>query len=437
MRAIYASDMRQKPASGRSDLERRVLQLCPFLLQRHAAQRPAGRKTGQDWPDWRTWLFMGGRGAGKTRAGAEWVRYMALFGGAGRIALVAPTLGDVREVMIEGASGLRNIAMSRADRPRYEVSRRRLVWENGAVAQAFSAEDPDSLRGPQFDLAWCDEVAAWAHPDAAWDTLQMGLRLGEMPQVCATTTPRPIPLLKRLVAGEALVTQAGTRANAENLAPGFVTAVEAAYGASVLGRQELEGELIEDPQGAMWKRGDLERSRVEAAPLLDEVVVAVDPPATSGPRADACGIIVAGVAAAEGFGRKAFVVADGSCRGLSPLDWGARAAALAREFGAREIVAEANQGGEMVRAVLETAGADVPVRLVHARLSKRGRAGPVAARYQAGEVAHVGVMRMLEDEMCSFGAEGVRGSPDRVDALVWAIWALLLERRGRPRVRGF
>lgn len=377
---------------------------------------------------------MGGRGAGKTRAGAEWLRFSVLHGGCARAALVGPTLSDVREVMIEGPSGLRSIAQPSEAPPRYEVSRRRLVWENGAEAHVFSAEDADSLRGPQFDVAWCDEVAAWPKGEAVWDMLQMALRLGDAPRAMVTTTPRPVALIKALVndAGTA-VTRAKTADNAANLAPGFLDVIERAYGGTRLGRQELDGELIEDLEDALWTRAIIEDARIGAPPGLDNVIVAVDPPATSGPRADACGIVAVGTSEA---GVRGFVLADASAQGLSPLEWAGRATALAVRMGAGSIVAEANQGGEMVRHALETAGCTLPVRLVHAKAGKTARAMPVAALYEAGRVAHVGVFGALEDEMCSFGAHGFKGSPDRVDALVWGLWSLMLDRKDAPRVRG-
>jgi phage terminase large subunit-like protein len=403
----------------------------PFLVQAHQAQRPPLEQ------DWRTWLFMGGRGAGKTRAGAEWLRYALLHGGCRRAALVGPTLLDVREVMIEGPSGLRAITPDTEEKPVYEVSRRRIVWPNGAEGHVFSAEDADSLRGPQFDVAWCDEVAAWTNAKMVWDMLQMALRLGEDPRAIVTTTPRPVPLVKQLVADEhTVLTRAGTATNAANLAPGFLTEIERAYGGTRLGRQELNGELIEDMEGALWTRSVLEDARLAVAPELEDVIVAVDPPATCGPRADACGIVAVGLVSLAGAHGRAVVLADASEQGLSPLDWASRASALADRLGAGQIVAEANQGGEMVRHALETAGCTVPVRLVTARAGKRARASPVAALYEAGRVQHVGVMKALEDEMCSFGADGFSGSPDRVDALVWGVWALLLDRKDAPRVRG-
>lgn len=408
-----------------------MLSQFPFLAQARTDQRPP-----EPGINWRNWLYLGGRGAGKTRAGAEWARFSALAGKCARIALVGPTLGDVREVMIEGPSGLRAIEPNPTGRPVYNVSRRRLEWDNGAIASVFSAEDADSLRGPQFDAAWCDEIAAWPDGEAVWDTLQMGLRLGGSPRCVATTTPRPTPLVKRLIAGEAVVTRGRTADNAANLSAGFIAQVEQTYGGTILARQELDGELIEDPQGALWTRSMIEGARIARPPAqLDDLVVAVDPPATSGQHADTCGIIAVGQQQAIGFGRKCFVLADASVQGFRPLDWAARVAELARELGASRVIAEANQGGEMVAAVLESAGCPVPVRLVHARLGKRGRAMPVAAIYGRGEVSHVGQFKDLEDEMCRFGTQGFTGSPDRVDALVWAVSALMLDKPPDPRVR--
>lgn len=400
----------------------------PFLRLARPAQRPPQGT-------WRTWLFIGGRGAGKTRAGAEWTRYAALLGGCRRIALVGPTLSDAREVMIEGPSGLRRIEPVLAQCPQYSVSRRRLEWPNGAVGLVFSAEDPDSLRGPQFDAAWCDEIGVWADGESVWNNLQFGLRLGESPRCVATTTPRPVRLVRRLMGGEAVVTHSATRDNADHLSPGFVDSVEAAYAGTALARQELEGELVEDIEGALWKRHYIDSNRVAIAPpQLEDVIVAVDPPVTSHRRSDACGIVAAGAACPPGFRPHGFVLADATARGLTPSDWAARAASLARECGASRIIAESNQGGEMLRTVFDSVACDVPVDLVHARLGKRGRAMPVAALYEQNRISHVGELNALEDEMCRFGTDGFVGSPDRVDALVWAISALLLAGRG-PRIR--
>jgi phage terminase large subunit-like protein len=401
---------------------------APWHTLAHPAQMPPRGP-------WRAWMMMGGRGAGKTRAGAEWVRERVERGMAKRIALVGPTLHDVRELMIGGPSGLCATG-DPAMRPTYEVTRRRLVWPlngpcAGAVAFAFSAEDPDSLRGPQFDAAWCDEVGAWAYDIDTWQTLAFAMRLGHDPRIVATTTPRPRALVKMLVEkaetgrGAVVLTQASTRANAANLAPEFVSALEEDYGGTEVGRQELDGELIEDMAGAMFSRAVIEasRARSEEAHGFERVVVAVDPPAGASVRSDACGIVVAGVK--DGV---VFVLADATVRGLRPAEWAARAVTAALAHGAGMIVAESNQGGEMLRGVLVGAAAGrVKVKLQHAKESKRDRAMPVSMMYETGGVRHVRVLKELEDEMCSFGVEqpmtpGRRvRSPDRVDALVWAV----------------
>ncbi|MBI3438904.1 MAG: DNA-packaging protein [Proteobacteria bacterium] len=371
---------------------------------------------------WRTWVFLGGRGAGKTRSGSEWVGRLARTGQARRIALIGPTFHDVREVMIEGTSGLRSALKAR---PTYEASRRRLVWPNGAVAHCFSAEDPESLRGPQFDAAWADELCAWSYADETMATLEHGLRLGQKPRLMVTTTPRPMSALKRLLgAPDTVMTRSTTWDNARNLAPGFIAALNERWSGSARHRQELLGDLMEDLEGALWKRSELELVRRAPEGMLDRVVVAVDPPASVGVNADTCGIIAAG-ACGEGFRRQATVLGDASVQGVAPHVWAERVAELARAVGADAIVAEANNGGEMVRAVLKAAAPEFLVRLVRASDGKRTRAEPIAALYAQGRVAHAQVFGALEDEMCSFGATDFKGSPDRVDALVWALTDLM------------
>lgn len=389
--------------------------------------------------DWRTWLILGGRGAGKTRAGAEWVRGIALgherFGEPARqIALVGESIADVREVMIEGVSGLLAVHR-RCERPHWEPSRRRLEWRNGAVAYAFSADDPESLRGPQFEAAWCDELCKWRRADAAYDMLQFGLRLGRSPRAAITTTPRPTPLLKRIMADPlTAVSRAATRANAFQLAPQFLEQMLARYAGTRLGRQELEGELIEARADTLFPRERIERARVQTHPPLARIVVAVDPPVSSREGADACGIVAAG---ADDDGR-IFVLADESASGLSPLAWASRAIALYRRLDADRIVVEVNQGGEMARAVLSETDANVPVSEVRATRGKVLRAEPVAALYEQGRISHVGSFPLLEDEMADFGADGLSQgrSPDRLDALVWAITSLAFApREATPRLR--
>ena len=383
---------------------------------------------------WRTWLIMGGRGSGKTRSAAEWVREQMETERCARMALIGATHQDVRDVMVEGQSGLLAIA-ARGTRPTYEASRRRLVWPNGGLAQLFSAQEPDSLRGPQFDGAWGDEFAAWAAPEAVLDTLLPALRLGRDPRLVLSTTPRPTAAVKALLADPGCaVSRASSRENAGNLAPGFVEHLAARWAGSVWARQELDGELIDDPEGALWNRNDIASARAQAAFDCDRLVVAVDPPVSLGSKADTCGIIIAG-AGGIGPARRAVILADMSVQGLSPTQWAGRAAHAYDQFQANLIVAEANQGGEMVRAMLALAAPDAPIRLVHARQGKRARAEPVALLYAQGRVRHGCHCPALEDQMCSFGASGFTGSPDRVDALVWALTDLMLQRPATPAIR--
>ncbi len=410
-----------------------VFDYAPFLLKDWAFQGREAQQPPQG--EWRTWLMMGGRGSGKTRAGAEWVHALALASGPRsglRMALVAETLGDAREVMIDGVSGICRVA--RRSVPDFEVTRRRLVWPNGAVAQVFSSEDPESLRGPQFHYAWCDELAKWKYAEETFDMLQFGLRLGDDPRQLVTTTPRPVPVLKRLIAdpGTRLV-RMKTGENRDNLAPGFLAALDARYGGSRLGRQELDGELMEDRDDALWKRERLEALTVRIVPALSRIVIGVDPPAGHG-ASSCCGIVVAGL---EESGR-AVVLADCSIEGASPAGWARAVASAFRRFGADRVVAEINQGGDMVTSVLASVEPTLPVTAVRATRGKFLRAEPVAALYEQGRVAHAGRFAALEDQMCDFGPDGLSGgrSPDRLDALVWALTALLLDGAGEPRVRG-
>jgi phage terminase large subunit-like protein len=405
----------------------------------HGHQLPPRR--AQNGEFWRTWLILGGRGAGKTRAGAEWVRGIVHglpeFGPSriGRIALVGESEHEVREVMVEGVSGLLAVH-PRGERPTWIPSRRRLEWRSGAVAETFSADDPESLRGPQFGAAWLDELAKWRHAEAAFDMLQFGLRLGERPRQ-VTTTPRPIALLKRLMADPATaLTRAGTAVNALNLSPAFIDAIFARYGGTRTGRQELDGEIIEERPDALWTRALIEAYRVPATarPPLTRVVVAVDPPASSRKGADACGLVAAG-RAEDGT---IVVLADETVAGLSPAGWATKAIALWRRLEADALVVEVNQGGDMVRAVIAEADRTVPVVAVRATRGKWLRAEPVAALYEQGRVKHAGVFPALEDEMCDFGLDGLSNgrSPDRLDALVWAVGSLSFAGKGGPRVRG-
>lgn len=387
--------------------------------------------------DWRIWLILAGRGFGKTRAGAEWVRAIAEARPEARIALVGASLGEVRAVMVEGESGL--LALGPPERrPDFEPSLRRLTWPNGAQAFLYSAQEPESLRGPQHSHAWCDEIAKWdgvaSRAERTWDNLLLGLRLGEVPQVVATTTPRAVPLLRRLLAEPGVaVTRGSTADNAGNLPARFLRDMRRTFGQSLMGRQELDGELIADLPGALWTRALIESCR-EAAPSAPaaRVAIGVDPPASA--QGDACGIVVCALGT-DGTGR---VLADASVTKASPERWARAVATAARRWQADRVVAEANQGGAMVASVLRAADVALPLRLVHASRGKSARAEPVAALYESGRVRHAGMFPALEDELCGLiaggGYEGPGRSPDRADALVWAMTELMLGRRAEPRV---
>lgn len=397
--------------------------------------------------DWRAWVVLGGRGAGKTRAGAEWVRAQVEgarpleSGRASRVALVGETYDQVRDVMVFGESGL--LACSPPDRvPTWQATRRRLVWPNGAVAQCFSASEPEGLRGPQFDAAWVDELAKWKKGQETWDMLQFALRLGERPQAVVTTTPRNVDVLKALLARPSTVqTHAPTEANRAYLAASFLQEVRARYGQTRLGRQELDGVLLEDTEGALWTHAELEASRVHEVPVFERVIVAVDPAVSRGARADTCGIVAVGITGGETpRDWQAYVLEDASVRGASPQDWASRVIELAETHHADRVVAEVNQGGDLVGDLLRQIDPSVSYMPVHASKSKGARAEPVAALYEQGRVKHIGVFDALEDQMVQMTAMGFQGqgSPDRVDALVWAIFAGLIQpaRAWRaPRIR--
>ncbi|MEL6236570.1 MAG: terminase family protein [Pseudomonadota bacterium] len=385
--------------------------------------------------DWTTWVILGGRGAGKTRAGAEWVRRQVEGarpsdpGRCRRVALVAETLDQAREVMVFGESGI--LACSPGDRrPQWQSSRKRLVWPNGAEARVFSASDPESLRGPQFDCAWSDELAKWKKGRAAWDMLQFGLRLGDRPRQVVTTTPRANRLLNDILeADHTASTSAPTWANRRNLSEGFVERVQQAYEGTQLGRQEIDGTLMESLPGALWTQGQFDRLRGRP-PELDRIVVAVDPPVTSGDAADACGIIVAGVSFdADPKAWTGWILADETCEGAHPQIWAETAAKAAHRWRADRVVAEVNQGGELVETVLRQVDPMLSYRGVRASRGKVARAEPVAALYEQERVLHAGRFDKLEDQMCAITQEGFqgRGSPDRVDALVWALTDLMIE----------
>ncbi|MBO9580729.1 MAG: DNA-packaging protein [Sphingobium sp.] len=411
------------------DDELRALTESWHRLARPDQRAPAG--------DWSTWLVMAGRGFGKTRTGAEWVRAVAESDGAARIALVGASLHDARSIMVEGESGL--LAIAPTDRrPEWLPSLRELRWPNGARAQIFGAADPEALRGPQHSHGWADEIGKWPHGIAVWDNLAMGMRLGGRPRIVATTTPRATPLVVRLAADPGVVVTRGrTRDNGANLPAAFLAEMERGFAGTRLGRQELDGELLLDIEGALWTRALLEQCRHRGtAPgrdALARVVVAVDPPARA--AGDACGIVAAG----RDRSGMSYVLEDATIEGASPERWARRVAETAERWQADRVVAEANNGGDMVAAVLRAADITLPVKMVHASRGKTARAEPVAALYEAGHVRHVANLNALEDQLCGLTINGVYEgpgrSPDRADALVWALTEISSSHSGNARLR--
>jgi phage terminase large subunit-like protein len=414
--------------------------------------------------------MLAGRGFGKTRAGAEWIEKIARSRPGVRIALVGATIDEARRVMVEGVSGVVSVARRRRHRVKWEPSLGRLTWPNGSQAQIFSGDNPDGLRGPEHDFAWCDELAKWGEAEEAWMNLQMGLRRGARPRALVTTTPRPGELLQRIRDAEWTVTTNGRTDENVNLSEAFVEMMIATYGGTRIGRQELDGELIEEIKGALWSRELMERARVPSiipgtgrwqsagltegaachaeTPLhhsasgppsrsgedFDRIVVGVDPPAGVGEGCDACGIVVCGRR-----GDHLFVVADETVQGLSPEGWANRVAAAAARWRASIVVAEANNGGAMVASVLKAADSGLKVKLVHASKGKVARAEPVALRFEAGRAFLAGRFPKLEEQMAGMIAggayEGPGRSPDRADAMVWAMTELGETKSGLPRVR--
>ena len=375
--------------------------------------------------DWVYWLILAGRGAGKTRAGAEtiriWVRDYPI------VNLIGATRHDAREIMVTGESGVLAICPD-DERPHYARASDRLEWPNGAVSQIFSAEEPDRLRGKQHMKLWLDELAAWRDPDA-FDQAVLGLRLGDRPQAVITTTPRPTKLIRQLASDKhAIVTRGTTFENARFLAKAFLERIAARFEGRAIGRQELYAEIVEDAPGALWTRALIERQRLPSdrpAEEYAEIVVGVDPPARSGAKADECGMVVVGRTA----GGIIHVLADLTTQGETPGEWSARVVAAYRRFAANRVVAEINNGGEMVAEVLRQNDPNLPVRNVTATRGKFLRAEPVAAAYERGLVFHLGVFTKLEDQLCTltpdFDSRAAGYSPDRADALVWAVADLI------------
>ena len=424
---------RQRIVAVLSDLDCEALLYDWKFWGRGSQMPPAG--------DWFCWLVLAGRGFGKTRMGVEWLRgqvegsspLTAPKGAPERIALVADSFLDGVQTMIEGESGLMACSPE-AFRPRFEVSKKRLVWPSGVQAFLYSSEAPDQLRGPQHAVAWADEIAKWNYAEETWDNLLFGLRLGERPRVMATTTPRNVPLLGKLLEDKKVcVTRGNTFENGANLPDAFLAEIRQRYEGTRIGRQELYGELLTDIEGALWNRDLLDGCRISSIPELSRIVVAVDPPVSSGPDADQCGIIVAGRDRAG----QGYVLRDETIQGVGPLDWASRAIRAYHEFNADRLVAEVNNGGDLVESLMRQIDPEVSYLPVRASRGKAIRAEPVAALYEQGRIFHQGIFPELEEEMCTFSQAEVRKgkSPDRVDALVWAITDLLLRRESRPRIR--
>ena len=379
--------------------------------------------------EWSTWLILAGRGFGKTRTGAEWVRSLAEAASVQRIALVGPTSADVRDTMVEGDSGLLAIAPN-SNRPLYEPSKRRVVWNNGVTATMFSSEEPERLRGPQHAAAWLDELGAWRNITETWDMLQFGLRLGKRPRQVITTTPKPLKLIKDLLKrDDVAVTRGRTSDNAANLAPSFLSQIVKRYEGTRLGRQELDAELLEDTEGALWSRDMIESTRLPASSPIDlkRVVVAIDPAISIGEDSDETGIIVAGI----DWNGHGYIIEDLSGK-YSPTEWARKAIGAYRRHRADRIVVEINQGGAMCEATIRAVDANVPVGTVNAKRGKLIRAEPVSALYEQKRVSHAGAFPELEDELCGY-APGVSDSPDRLDALVYALSDLLITPE-RPKL---
>ncbi len=376
--------------------------------------------------DWNTWLILAGRGFGKTRTGAEWVRAQTENGRARRVALIARSLAEAQSIMIEGESGILNTSPP-WHTPIYEPSKRKLTWPNGARALIFSSHEPDQLRGPQFDAAWCDELASWEYPSQTWDNLNFALRLGQPPKCVVTTTPKSIELVRTLSNGPGVyVTRGTTFDNKDNLAPEFFDAIVEQYDGTSIGRQEIYAELIDQDENALWKRAWIEDARLPNYPPIARIVVAIDPAMSTKPGSSETGIVVVG---ADMNRKHAYVLADESGK-LTPNGWALRAAHLFDKFKAARIIAEDNAGGNLVQSTLHAAiPRKLPYKGIKATDGKRVRAEPVAALYEQGRVHHVGRFPDLEDQMCTWTPDlGPSQSPDRVDALVHAITELMIQR---------
>jgi phage terminase large subunit-like protein len=442
---INATPEQQRRAFRHLTLDDALKLDADFELWAHENQLPPNGE------GWRTWLMMAGRGFGKTRAGAEWIHRLADGKPKVRIALVGATIADARSIMVEGVSGLLTVARRYRKRLRWEPSLNRLKWPNGSVAELFSGDNADGLRGPEHDFGWCDELAKWREADEAWMNLQFGLRRGQRARAVVTTTPRSMQLLRQMQEDPLTITTRGRTSDNINLEDKVIEVLTATYGGTRIGLQELDGELLQDVEGALWTREVIERSRTGPPLTLpslcdgplplpqgergyDRILVGVDPPARASERSDACGIVVCG-----SRGEALYVLEDATVRGLSPEGWANRVAAAAARWNTGLVVAEANNGGAMVESVLKAADLSLRVRLVHASRGKCARAEPIALKFETGKAFFAGDFPELEAELGGLvaggGYEGPGRSPDRADAMVWAMTVLSETRSGVPRVR--
>ena len=436
---ITATDLREIPPEKLKEV---LEQLGPKKTEelQHTWEFWARPEQLEPTGDWNIWVALAGRGWGKTRAGVEWVRHQ-IKSGKKRIAAVAPTNSDIRRVMVEGESGFLNVCWKddktyrggKLGYPVWSPTNRTLTWENGAKVEFYSAEDPERLRGPQFHAAWADEVAAWRNQQDVWDMLQFTLRLGRKPRVMVTTTPKPTKLMRALIASpQSHITRGSTFDNIDNLAKPFLETIKKEYEGTRLGQQELYAEMLEEADGALWSTKTLDECSIEQKdiPELNRIVVSIDPAVTSKTESDMTGIVVAGIDV-NGIG---YVLEDATDR-YSPAEWAAKAISLYQEYSADRIVAERNQGGDMVRRTLEAEDETVPIRLVHASRGKMARAEPISALYERGKVKHTKGLDELETQMRTWEPLGSMGSPDRLDACVWALTDLMLNGVTNPTLR--
>lgn len=421
--ATLPAERRGRYLDELSPSEQRVVAEDLFDWEGKWARVPQSYPKGR----WSTWIIKAGRGYGKTRTGAENVRAWAEGEAGIRIAMVARTSSDVRDTMVEGESGILAISPPWA-RPHYEPSKRRITWPNGSIATTYTADEPDLLRGPQFHKAWADEIASWRFLQESWDNLQLALRLGDDPRLIVTTTPKPLQFLRKLLADPtSIVTGGSTYENLPNLAPTFFDNVTRLYEGTTVGRQELYAELLDEAEGALWSRTEIDRNRVIETPDLERIVTAIDPAVSANEQSDETGIISVGRARLRSNGSAVhhfYVLQDGSGR-YGPLEWARRAISIHEQQEGDRIVGEVNNGGDMVESTLRTVDPDVPYRAVHASRGKQARAEPIAALYEQGRVHHLGAFDELEDQLCNWVPNSNMRSPDRLDAMVWGITELM------------